>query len=181
MDDLAIAANAYSKLLNKEFSIKFSNGEIVRLVFKAHNFFHLAGLNKLVDLDITQQPVRAANLFYRIQKGEITWLYLTASRYFNSDARARVSCIARISELLTIKGLAVYDFDKNICRAQVRFRSSILFYKDDGHDFFITLGAAKDSDGRYFYPETLFYRFDKEYIHGQRTVTITQITEAPHK
>lgn len=177
MDELKLAATAYSNLLNKEYSIEFSNKQTVRFVFKAGNFFHLAGLNHLTDLDITYQPIRATKIYKRILNGEITWNYLTCSRFFDSDARARVSCISRIPEVLMPGGLAVFGFDKNICRAHVKFHSDILFYKDDNHDFFITLGIAQDSVGPYHYPETLFYRFGSEYIRNQTKVVITDVQE----
>ena len=156
MDELYLAATAYSYLLNKEYYIEFSNNETVRFIFKSGNFFHLAGLNYLTDLDISYQPIRPAKIYKRILNGEITWNYLTCSRYFDSDARARLSCISRIPEVLAPGGQAVFGFNKNICRARVKFRSDILFFKDDGHDFFITLGIAQDSTGPYHYPETLF-------------------------
>ena len=177
MDELKFAATAYGDLLNKEYHIEFSNNECVRLVFKTGNFFHLAGLNYLTDLDITYQPIRPTNVYKRILNGEVTWNYLTCSRFFNSDARARVSCISRIPEVLATGGQAVFGFDKNVCRARVKFRSDILFFKNDGHDFFITLGIAQDSNGFYHYPETLFYRFDSEYIRNQTKVIITAVKE----
>ena len=51
----------------------------------------------------------------------------------------------------------------------------LLFYKDDGWSFFITFGVAADSSGTFYYPETVFYRFDEVYIRNQNIVTITNI------
>ena len=175
LDVLKKAAEEYRQFVGREYLITFSNGESIRLIFKAGNLKHLAGLNKLTDLDFISTEQRAQTLLNKALSGAITCDDLNYSRFFSSEAKERIESLARISEVLTHNGLAVYRFDRCICQARVSFKSDIIFFKADGHEFFITFGAAKDSTGDFYYPETIFYRFDKAYIAGQSIVSITDI------
>lgn len=180
MDYLSEAALSYNELINKEFIVTFSNNESIHFSFKKGNFFHLAGLNKLNDLQLFSGKISPTSIYKMILDGRVTSKYLTSSRFFGSDSRDRISCISRITELLCCEGSAVYGFDKRICRAHVCFRSKIIFFKEDSYDFFITLGLAEERDNNLFYPETLFYRYDRAYIDGQNIVRIKNITATPH-
>ena len=181
VDALMQAAESYQRLLGNELLLTFSNGESVRLIPKAGHFKHLAGLHKLTDLDFIYHEQRASALFTKALRGDISQADLNCSRYFNAEAKERLESLSRISEVLAIGSLAVYGFDRKICKASVRFKSSILFFKDDGHQFFITFGIAQDQAGAYYYPETIFYRFDSAYIAGQNIVSITNVEIKPNK
>ena len=176
MDMLKRAAVAYEKLIGKEYCITFSNGKMVRIIFKPSNFSHLAGLHKLTDIyQISSGRFSAVSLFKQAKSGKLTVEDLNCSYYFDSSAKDRLESLCRISELLTLHGKAITDFDKRKCKARVSFKADTLFFKDDGHEFFITFGAAPDKDGVYHYPETIFYRFDRTYISGQNIVFISAI------
>ena len=182
MDILKSAAIAYEKLTGKEFCITFSNGKMVRIVFKPSNFSHLAGLHKLTDLyQISSGRFGAVALFKLAKAGKLTVEDLNCSYYFDSSARERLESLCRISELLVMSGKAISGFDRNKCRVRVSFRADTLFFKDDGYEFFITFGAAPDKDGIYHYPETVFYRFDRAYIIGQNVVSISAVEAIPYQ
>lgn len=175
------AALSYQRLVGSELLLTFSNSESVRLIPKAGHFKHLAGLHKLTDLDFISHEQRASVLFAKALLGEISHDDLNCSRFFNSEAKERIESLSRVSEVLTLGSLAVYGFDRDKCTANVSFKSDILFFKDDGHEFFITFGIAKDKEGTYYYPETIFYRFDRAYIAGQNIVSITNIEVKTHR
>ena len=175
MDALKKAADVYRQLAGHEYIITFSNNESVRIIFKTSNFKHLACLHKFIDLDFISTEQRASILLKKVLTGEITATDLSCSCFFNQEERDRIESLSRIHEVLVIGGLAVYGFRRDICKARVRFKSDILFFKDDGRSFFITFGIAKDKEGTYYYPETIFYRFDRTYIENQNIVSIINI------
>ena len=178
MDLLREAACVYRELTNKEFIVTFDNGESIRIIFKDANFVHLAGLNKLTDIALLKNS--AKYIFKIILKGRITWDDLNKSIFFDAQARERLESLVRIGELLVADGLAIFPFDKAKCRARVSFKSDVIFFKEDGYDFFITFGAAQDKSGEYRYPETIFYRYDMTYIVHQNVVSIKSIEAKPY-
>ena len=176
MDLLYDAAATYGELTGCEHRIALSDGRELRLIFKPANFAHLAGLHKFDDLYwISSGKYGAVQLYKMALRGKLTLEDLKKSRKYTAEARERLESLLRISELLVVNGRAVSPFDRSVCRAQVRFKSDTLFFKDDGYEFFITFGAAREKQGIYHYPETVFYRFDRAYILHQRIVTIHSI------
>lgn len=177
MDLLYKAAESYRRLINKVYTVYFSNGTHVTILFKMSNFLHLSGLHKLKDTYIISNQTYNANRIYKmILSHELTDTDITSSVYYNADSRERLECVCRIAELLNIGEQAVHPFDKSKCQSCVRFKSDTLFFKSDGYDFFITFGVAPDGKADYRYPETLFHRFDNAYIYGQTIVHIDNIT-----
>lgn len=178
MDLLWEAARVYRKLTNKEIVVTFGNDEFIRIIFKDANFVHLAGLNKLADIAIMENSARY--IFKMILKGRITWDDLNKSVFFDAQARERIKSLSRIGELLVADGRAIFPFDPAKCRARVSFKSRAIFFKEDGYDFYITFGAAQDKSGEYYYPETMFYRYDGAYIDNQNVVSIKSVEAKPY-
>ena len=176
LDILMSAAKTYRELANREFKIGLSNGESIRIVFRPGNFMHLAGLNKLTDLYfISSKLLTPTTIFKKILKGEITWGDLNASIHFGSEAKERIECLCRIDEVFVLDGRVVFGFDRAKCCAKVKFKSDMIFFKDDGYEFFITFGAALDKSGLFHYPETVFYRYDRMYLINQKIVRIVSV------
>lgn len=184
MDVLRQAAAAYAQLIGKEYQFTFSSGTGLRVVFKAENFKHLAGLHKLKDVYwFASEQYGATRLFKMACSGQINEAQLKNSRFYDVEARQRLESLCRIAELFALDGCVIYPFDRQKCRVRVSFRSDAIFFKPEDGDYYITFGAAKDARGQYHYPETLFYRFNDAYIAGQEIATITgvQVVEYTRK
>lgn len=170
VDILYKAAIEYRALTGKTFEVDFSNGESIQILFQTHQFAHLVGLKKFADLEICKLSANA--LYKMVLRGKLSNDDLKYSQHYSSDSRERIEGVCRIGEVFTC-GNAVYGFDPRSCAVRSSLRSSILFFKDDGCNFFLTLGIA--DGGLYYYPETFFYRYDNAYIRGQNIVRVSDI------
>ncbi len=179
MDLLYNAALEYKSLLNKEHIIMFSNGKSIRIIFKPSNFLHLAGLHKLTDMDYLTK-FSAKRVYKMVLSKKVTMDNIKNSLFFDSHARDRIESLSRIRELLVVGGKVVYGFDRIRCRIRASFKSDIIFFKDDGYNFFITLCMAADKYGSYYYPETIFYHYDNAYLFQQNICSIENIDVVPY-
>ena len=176
MDLLKQAAVIYKSLINKEYHFVLSGGAAIRVIFKADNFKHLAGLHKLSDLYwFASEQYPSIRLLKMVLRDKIMDADLTRSRYFDDSAKNRLMCLYRISELFVPSASVVFPFDSTKSPLNISIKSQVLFFKPDSGDYYITFGAAQDASGLYYYPETLFYRQDDAYITGQNIQTISSV------
>ena len=178
MDVLKNAVCAYQDLLGKEHHVCFSNGKEIIVVFQPANFIHLAGLRKLTDLPVLSADHSAIYLYRLIKQGKLTLEEIKCSIHYNSEIHDRIGCISRIGEVM-LSGRAVWDFDGKKARVRTKLKSSVIFFKEDNFNFYLTFGVAQG--GSHYYPETIFYRYDDGYIRGQNIVSVRQvmITDCP--
>lgn len=172
------AAQAYAEVCRYRYLYTFSNGRQALVIFKPQNFVHLAGLRKLSDLVEFQASRSAISIYKDILRGRIDQYTLQRSVHYNADAQERIENLARLSELLYTRQ-AVFDFDPAKARVVTRLKSSIIFFQDDGLNFYLMLGVAED--GASYYPETFFLRFDSAYIQGQTVVRIERLEKISAK
>lgn len=172
VDILQKAALEYSKICTHKYHYTLSNGEKILVEFKPQNFVHLAGLRKLNDLYEFQQQFSATNIYKKILRGDIGIYDIQQSVHFDTDAKERVENLCRLDYLLQTK-LAVWGFDHKKTHVRTRLKSSVIFFRDDGYNFYLMLGVAKNE--KTYYPETFFLRFDAAYIHGQEIVTVENL------
>lgn len=175
-DILLTAARAYQRLCRDRYRFTFSNGERIEVIFRPRNFVHLAGLRKLSDVYAFQDIHSAMNIYKDILGGRITDFDLQSSIHFDTEARERIESLPLLEDLLHT-GRAVWMFNPRLCRANTKLKSKVIFYKPAGGSFFLTFGAAPD--GKTYYPETFFLRFDDAYIAGQQTVAISNVEKYP--
>jgi len=176
-DILQMAAQKYSDICKFQYCFTLSNGEQILVVFKPQNFVHLAGLRKLNDLDEFQDKHRSINIYKRILAGEIGIYDAQRSVHYDFDARTRIENLARLDYLLNTDRV-VWDFDKDKAPLRTRLKSTVLFFRDDGFEFYLLLGVAQD--GVYYYPETFFLRYDDAYIRGQNIVYVDKLEVVPY-
>ena len=177
MSTLEKAARAYAEICRHTYNYTFDNGDVISVRFCPNNFCHLAGLRKFDDLWEFQsqngKPVySAANIYKKALKGEFSDYYLQTSKAYTQEAMDRIESFSRLKELLETDR-AVYGFNKNIAPIVTRLKSNIILFRDEGFNFYLMLGLAED--GRTYYPETFFLRFDDAYIKGQKIVKIVNL------
>lgn len=176
MDLLKQAALDYEQLINREYRFVLSNGQEIRVVFKRANFKHLAGLHKLKDMFWNaSQRFDSGRLMRMIKKDQITEQLLKNSHFYDEREEKRLMSLCQLSELLVPGGNVIYPFERAKCKINISFKSDAMFFKSDQMNCFIIFGAAQDQEGKYFYPETLFYREDDAYIEGQDVATIDSV------
>lgn len=170
-DILQKAAEAYAEVCKHDYRFTLSNGEVITVVFRPKNFAHLAGLRKLDDI-YELKNYRATNIYKSALRGELTVYDLQRSAHYNSDARERIENLCRLGYLLQTKQI-VWEFDPKKALVHTQLKSNVIFFRDDGFDFYLMLGAV--NDGKSYYPETFFLRFDSAYIKGQKIVSIEKL------
>lgn len=166
------AALSYAEVCKYRYLFTFSNGKQALVIFKPQNFVHLAGLRKLSDLVEFQSSHSAIQIYKQILRGNIDQYTLQRSVHYDRDAHERIENLSRLSDLL-LTDRAVFDFDAGKSRVVSRLKSRIIFFRDDGLNFYLMLGVAED--GTSYYPETFFLRFDTAYIQGQNIVRIEKL------
>lgn len=171
-DILQNAANAYQQICKHKYRYTLANGEQVCIVFKPQNFVHLAGLRKLSDLYEFQKQNSARNIYKNILRGKITDYDLQRSIHYDTDAKERIANLCRLDHLLQTKQV-VWNFDRAKTYVHTALKSNVIFFRDDGFDFYLMLGVV--DEGETYYPETFFLRFDAAYIHGQQIVSVEKL------
>lgn len=162
----------YREICKHRYQYTLANGEQVCIVFKPQNFVHLAGLRKLNDLYEFQQCNSAVNIYKKILSGSIDMYTLQNSVNYHTDARERIENLCRLDCLLQTKRV-VWQFDRNKTYVHTNLKSKVILFRDDGFDFYLMLGAV--DNGKTYYPETFFLRYDAAYIRGQQIVPVEKI------
>ena len=171
-DILQKAAQAYRNICKRRYCYTFSNGQEIQVIFKPQNFAHLAGLRKLNDVHEFQATISAVNLYKSTLAGKTGIYDAQRSVHFDTEVRERIENLCRLEYLLQTKQV-VWGFDKRIAPVQTKLKSTVIFFRDDGYNFYLLLGAAKD--GESYYPETFFLRYDSAYIRAQNIISVTQL------
>ena len=171
MDLLQEAAVEYQKLTVRPYQITFSNEQQIVLRFRTQNFRHLAGLGKFTDLHEIY-TINDPNAIYTMAlQGELTMLDLQRSVHYTPDAVERIRFLPCLHDLIT-QGSVVFGFDARKITAVTKLKSTILFFKEDGYNFYLTLGAAKGAG--FYYPETFFNNFGGIYTKNQAIISIVE-------
>lgn len=176
-NSLQQAAQVYSEICKHRYRYTFSNGEEITVVFKPQNFCHLAGLRKINDLREFQvenkTPVYSANkLFSMALHGAFPDHFLQMSVAYDTDARERINNLSKLKELLHTDK-AVWNFDSGKGHIKSALKSSVILFRAEGYNFYLTLGLA-DAGTQEYYPETFFLRYDTGYLENQEIVNIVK-------
>lgn len=171
MDALRTAAVEYEKLAKGIYQISLSNGEVIQVRFRLQNFRHLAGLGKFSDLYEISSYRNPYTIFEMAFRGELTIQDLQRSVHYTTDAFERIRDLPQIQNLL-YQGQVVFHFDPKKYHGNTKLKSTILFFQEGQHHFFLTLGVAED--GEYYFPETFFNNYGGSYIKDQTIVQIEQ-------
>ena len=168
-DNLLLAAQAYRDVCKSRHCFTLDNGECVHVIFRPQSFVHLAGLRKLGDVYEFGYNNSTSNIYNQILRGQITILHAQCSEHYDTEARERIDNLARLSDVLCADRV-IWDFDQQKVPFRTRLKSKVVFFHEEGFNFYLLLGAAQD--GSTYYPETFFLRFDDAYIRGQTMANV---------
>lgn len=159
-NSLKQSALAFEKLLNTEYKIvaakKKKISEIV-LFFKKEHFFHLIGLNKLVDLQVLRN--NKEKIFNDILSEKITYSEISKSLHF-SEMSDRLKYFSSLENILDDSKLLI-KHNSNKTKSKIKAEYIIYFIKNDSvvHYF-----VDRDYKENKFFGRTFFVRKDKAYL-----------------
>lgn len=170
MDKLQERAIAFRRLLNYQYIIKLGRkGQIYSFVidFQKQDFFHLIGLQKLIDLRFLKRS--AEYIFNSCLKGKLTYSMLEKSEYFNElgyrfDYFHLLESILDDNELIfkcNINSMRVYSNIKADYMLQ-NFNHSLTFY----------IFTEKRSNADTQFCKSFFENREKDYSIGQTKMTL---------
>lgn len=172
MNTISECAKLYETLLKKEYVFTLETGIKFSVFFSASNFYHLLGLEKLID--IIQLKGKKPNQIYRqILDGKITDKVIFNSKYYKL-IESRIENFDMLPELLCFeksnKIIVDFDFSKLNFQTKLQFTKYILYRRSDIDCIHLTIGFKKK-----LYPETFFVENGSTYISNQTMLDILSI------
>ncbi|MDD6489847.1 MAG: PBECR4 domain-containing protein [Clostridia bacterium] len=81
MENITECAKLYQTLLNKDYIFTLENNIKIKLYFSADNFYHLMGLEKLIDIEQLKGK-QATKIYKQILSGNINDSIIQKSKYY---------------------------------------------------------------------------------------------------
>jgi len=170
MDKLQERAIAFRQLMNYQYVIKLGRkGKIYSFVidFQKQDFFHLIGLQKLIDLRFLKRS--SEYIFNSCLKGKLTYSMLEKSEYFDElgyrfDYFHLIENILDDNELIfkcNINSMRVYSNIKADYMLQ-NLRNELTFY----------IFTEKRSNADTQFCKSFFENSEKDYSKGQTKMTL---------
>jgi len=175
MDKLLEAAREYAKLINIDFIYTLENGIVLQVYFIPSFFYHLIGLQKLVDIPLVQKGPRnnPGYIFRNILRGKITLTDIQKSRHF-SEIESRVKHFSQINMLVEFERIIV-DFDSTLINSKMINADYILFKKSNDN-MHLNLFLKTDDNNKQV-PLTFISDRTDYYTHRQKMIEIVSITK----
>lgn len=174
MGTIEECVNIFEKLLFKRYIFLLENDIEIELFFQKGYFYHMLGLEKLVD--IMQLNGSASKIYKDIQKGRISHKLIKKSSHYDT-IRERIKYFDYIPDLLHSSKIII-DFDKSLLKNKNGTEYSklintkyILFRRVDSGYIHLTIGQKSKEA----YPETFFYEPSKRYISEQNLLSIRNV------
>ena len=170
MDKLQERAIAFRQLMNYQYVIKLGRkGQIYSFVidFQKQDFFHLIGLQKLIDLRFLKRS--AEYIFNSCLKGKLTYSMLEKSEYFD-ELGYRFEYFHLLEKILddnelvfkcNINSMRVYSNIKADYMLQ-NFRNDLIFY----------IFTEKRTNADTQFCKSFFENSEKDYSKGQTKMTL---------
>lgn len=155
------------------------SGARITVPFYEKNFPHLAGIHKLLDIqlvqfwqDPTNRTVNLADVLRAIRHETLTDSTIRSSVFFPTIEN-RYDKLSYDTLTTLSYSDAIIDFDKTI--AHSRIKSDYLLFEQKGSGY-NHMGIAIDRDSGDRYIETFFYENSNQYLVGQTIVPIVEYT-----
>lgn len=170
MDKLQERAIAFRHLMNYQYVIKLGRkGQIYSFVidFQKQDFFHLIGLQKLIDLRFLKRS--AEYIFNGCLKGNLTYSMLEKSDYFE-ELGYRLECFHLLENILDDNEL-VFKCNINSMRVYSNIKADYMLqnFKDDLTLYIFT---EKRTNANTQFCKSFFENSEKDYSKGQTKMTL---------
>ncbi len=170
MDKLQERALAFKKLMDYEY--KFKLGRKNRLYeftinFQKSDFYHLIGLQKLVDLRFLKRS--AEYIFNECLKGNITYNKINASQYF-PELGYRFEYFNQLESMLDSNNL-VFKCNRNSMQIYSKISAEyMLKHKQDALTFYLFTEQRNKTNTQVC--KSFFENSIKDYSRGQTNLTL---------
>ena len=172
MDNILECANMYKTLLEKEYVFTLENDIKFSIYFSTSNFYHLLGLEKLIDV-IQFNGKKPNQIYKQILNGKISNAIVERSKYYHK-IRTRIENFEKILDLLKFKksNKIIIEFNPQLLsfETKLEFTKYILYQRDNDSVSHLTIGKK----GK-LYPETFFVEEGNAYLTGQNLYDIVSI------
>ena len=170
MDKLQERAIAFRQLMNHQYVIKLGRkGQIYSFVidFQKQDFFHLIGLQKLIDLRFLKRS--AEYIFNSCLKGKLTFSMLEKSEYFE-ELGYRFEYFHLLEKILDDNEL-VFKCNINSMRVYSNIKADYMLqnFRDD-LIFYIFTEKRTNADTQFC--KSFFENSEKDYSKGQTKMTL---------
>lgn len=170
MDKLQERALAFKKLMDYQYYIKLGRkGNLYEFTidFKPSDFFHLIGLQKLIDLRFLKRS--AEYIFNECLKGNITYSMIAASQYFD-ELGYRFEYFNQLENILDSNNL-VFKFNKNSMQIYSRIIADYMMkHTRDNLVFYLFTERRNKSNNQVC--KSFFENSFTDYSRGQTNLTL---------
>lgn len=170
MDKLQERAIAFRRLLNYQYIIKLGRkGQIYSFVidFQKQDFFHLIGLQKLIDLRFLKRS--AEYIFNSCLKGKLTYSMLEKSEYFN-ELGYRFDYFHLLESILDDNEL-IFKCNINSMRVYSNIKADYML-QNFNHNLTFYIFTEKRSNADTQFCKSFFENREKDYSIGQTKMTL---------
>lgn len=172
MDNIARCAQKYAELLEKDYFLTLENGIVLHIFFKKHNFKHLLGLHKLIDLQ--ESKLSSGVLFKKALNGNLTDSILKKSSFYDLIAD-RIAAFPDVEKVFGKK--IIVDFNPLLLES-CKLEAEYLLYTQYGEGFIIlSIGNTVSEE----YPESFFYERTNQYLSGQLFLDVVKLEIKTHQ
>ena len=170
MDKLQERATAFRELMNYQYNIKLGRkGKLYEFTidFQPSDFFHLIGLQKLIDLRFLKRS--AEYIFSECLKGNITYSMIADSQYFD-ELGYRFEYFNQLENILDCNNL-IFIFNRNSMQIYSRIIADyMLKHTRDDLIFYLFTEQRRKSNNQFC--KSFFENSITDYSKGQTNLTM---------
>lgn len=170
MDKLQERAVAFSELIKYQYNIKLGRkGKLYEFTidFQPGDFFHLIGLQKLIDLRFLKRSTEY--IFNECLKGNITYSMIVQSQYFD-ELGNRFEYFNQLENILDSNNL-IFKFNRNSMQIYSRIIADyMLKHTEDDLIFYLFTEQRNKSNNQFC--KSFFENSVTDYSRGQTKLTL---------
>ncbi|MCH5212152.1 MAG: hypothetical protein J1G06_03985 [Oscillospiraceae bacterium] len=170
MDKLQERAAAFKRLMNYKYNIKLGRKNQLyefTIDFQKNDFFHLIGLQKLIDLRFLKRS--AEHIFNECLKGNITYSMIAKSQYFN-ELGYRFEYFNQLESILDSNNL-IFKCNKNSMQIYSRIAADYML-QHKKEDLLFYLFTAQRNKANTQFCKSFFENSTTDYSRGQTRLTL---------
>ena len=170
MDKLQERALTFKELMKYQYNIKLGRkGKLYEFTidFQPNDFFHLIGLQKLIDLRFLKRS--AEHIFNECLKGNITYSIIAASQYFD-ELGYRFEYFNQLENILDSNNL-IFKFNRNSMQIYSKIIADYML-KHTRDDLVFYLFTEQRNKSNTQFCKSFFENSATNYSRGQTNLTL---------